>query len=332
GSIEAYNIARSISLVAKLEAKTSIEVKPEVAGKIERILVTSNQKVKKGDVLVELERLKEIASVEEARAYLNDEQRKASEYQQLIKRNAISKTELAAQKASASIAQARLNVALADLADMTIKAPFDGTVGLIDLSQGKMLSSGDSLFTLDDLSVMRLDVQVPERYLSQIKTGMDVETLSSAWGDRTFVGKVTHIDSRVDPSSLSVATRLEIPNSQGLLKPGMLMSANLVFPDIRAPIIPVQALEYSGTKRYVYVLNSDNTVTRTEVFLGARVGEKIVVEKGIEVGQTIVTQGLVNMRDGMPVKILHRYDPQTGKELTLSSDEQTAKPREIKED
>lgn len=318
--VEAYPIAQSLSLIAKLDAKTSVEVTPEVTGKVEKILVTSNQMVQKGDVLIELDREKEQAAVAEARAYLQDEQRKANEYQQLIKRNAISKTELAAQLASASIAKARLDVALADLSDMTIKAPFAGTIGLIDFSLGEMVDTGESLFTLDDLSMMRLDIQVPERYLSQLRTGMQVETQSDAWGDRKFMGKVTFIDTRINPNSLSARIRLEIPNPDGLLKPGMLMSARLVFPDIDAPIIPVQALEYSGTKRYVYVLGEDNKVQRTQVVLGSRVGEKIVVEKGLKLGQTIVTKGLVNMRDGLEVKILERYDPQSGEALPVSTE------------
>lgn len=326
-SVESYAIAQNLALVGKLEAKTSVEIKPEVTGKVDNIAVQSNQKVNKGDVLITLERYQEQAAVAEAQAYLNDENRKANEYIRLGAKNAISKTELEAQKASAVIAKARLDVAQANLSDMTIKAPFSGTIGLIDLSQGKMLSSGDSLFTLDDLSIMRLDLQVPERYLSQLKLGMKVETKSQAWGEQVFTGEVTGIATRVDTSSLSVATRLEIKNTQDMLKPGMLMTARLVFPEIQAPIIPIQALEYSGTKRYVYVVGDDLKVKRTLIEVGTRVGEKIVVTKGLNVDQTIVTSGLVNMRDGLSVKITERYDPKTGERIDQDADGSQLTPK-----
>lgn len=84
----------------------------------------------------------------------------------------------------------------------------------------------------------------------------------------------------------------------------MLVAADMDFPPVEAPIIPVQALEYSGTKRFVYVIGEDNKATRTEVFLGARIDNEVVIDKGIEIGQKIVVQGIVNMRDGVLVQEL----------------------------
>ena len=84
----------------------------------------------------------------------------------------------------------------------------------------------------------------------------------------------------------------------------MLVAADMDFPPVEAPIIPVQALEYSGTKRFVYVIGEDNKATRTEVFLGARIDNEVVIDKGIEIGQKIVVQGIVNMRDGALVQEL----------------------------
>ncbi|KOO12292.1 hemolysin D, partial [Vibrio xuii] len=92
------------------------------------------------------------AAVAEARAYLKDEQRKLKEFARLVKRNAITQTEIDAQKASVAIAQARLDAANAELKDLHITAPFPATVGFIDFSLGKMVSVGSELFTLDNLS------------------------------------------------------------------------------------------------------------------------------------------------------------------------------------
>ncbi len=82
------------------------------------------------------------------------------------------------------------------------------------------------------------------------------------------------------------------------------MSATLEFPPLEAPIIPVQAIEYSGTKRYVYVIDATNIAHRREVVLGARVENRVVIDKGLTIGEKIVVQGMVNMRDGSPIELV----------------------------
>ena len=301
--VQEHDVQQTLTLVAKLSAQESVTIKPEVSGKIDKILVQSNQQVKEGQPLLVLDIKKARAALSEARAYYNDEKRKEREFASLVKKNAITQTELDAQRASVDIAKARMDVALAELSYLNINAPFSGTVGFIDFSKGKTVAASEELFTLDNLDRMRLDLQVPEKYLSKISLGMEVNTVSRAWNGQTFSGKVTHINTRVNSATLSVPVRVDIANPDHKLKPGMLMSATLTFPKIHKPIIPVQALEYSGTKRYVYVV-SHGKVTRTEIILGARIEDKIVVESGLEIGKQIVTKGLVNMRDGLNVRVI----------------------------
>ncbi|MGR6834391.1 efflux RND transporter periplasmic adaptor subunit [Aliivibrio wodanis] len=304
--VATHEISQSLSLIGKLEAAESVIISPEVSGKIDRIAIKANQEVKKGQLLIQLNDDKASAAIKEAQAYLNDEKRKLKEFQRLAKKNAITQTEIDGQKASVDIAQARLEAANANLSDLHISAPFSGTVGFIDFSRGKMVNVGTELLTLDNLSLMQLDLQVPERYLSMLSTGMKVDAMSQAWGKTVFSGKVVGIDSRINAETLNLRIRIEFPNKDLKMKPGMLMAAELDFPAINAPIIPVQALEYSGTKRYVYVIGDDNKVTRTQVTLGARVENRVVIESGLEIGQDIVVQGLVNMREGVTVKLLEQ--------------------------
>lgn len=300
--VQTHQVSQSLSLVGKLEAAQSVMVSPETTGKVEIIAVTANQEVKQGQLLIQLNDDKARAAVKEAKAYRKDEQRKLKEFERLVKRNAITQTEIDAQKTSVEIAQARLDAANANLKDLHISAPFDGTVGFIDFSRGKMVSAGTELLSLDDLSMMELDLQVPERYLAQLERGMKVTATTSAWGERIFQGEVVGIDSRINQETLNLRVRINFPNDELKLKPGMLVSADMDFPAINAPIIPVQALEYSGTKRYVYVVSQDNVATRTEVILGARIENQVVINKGLNIGDKIVVQGIVNMRDGASVK------------------------------
>jgi RND family efflux transporter MFP subunit len=297
-----HNISQSLTLVGKLQAEQSVIIAPEVSGKISAIAVQASQQVGEGQALVQLQDDKARAQLAEATAYLKDEQRKLTEFQKLAKRGAITQTEIDAQRASVDIATARLGSAEASLEDLTLRAPFGGTIGFIDFSRGKLVSAGESLLTLDNLSVMRLDLQIPERYLSMLSVGMAVDATSRAWGDSRFDGKVVGIDSRINDETLNLRVRIHFDNNQLKLKPGMLMSSHLAFPAIEAPIIPVQALQYSGTRRYVYVVDESNTAKRTEVSLGARVDNQVVIEKGLAIGERIVVQGIVNLRDGNKVK------------------------------
>lgn len=299
--VQTHLVSQSLVLVGKLDAEQAVMISPEVTGKVDTIAIKANQTVREGQLLIQLDDAKAKAAVAEARAYLKDEQRKLKEFERLVKRNAITQTEIDAQEASVDIAKARLDAANADLNDLYISAPFAGTVGFIDFSRGKMVSAGTELFSLDDLSIMRLDLQVPERYLSQLSQGMKVIATTAAWQGQSFSGEVVAIDSRINQETLNLRVRIHFSNPQQQLKPGMLVSAEMDFPAIEAPIIPVQALEYSGTKRYVYVINDKGTATRTEVILGARIDNQVVIEQGLAIGEKIVVQGIVNMRDGVAV-------------------------------
>ena len=302
--VQLHEVAQSIGLIGKLQSVQYISVAPQVAGRVADIKVQANQQVSEGQLLVQLDDVKAQAVLAEAQAYYANEQRKLSEFSALVKNNAISKTEVLAQRAQVAIAKARLNVAQANADDHYLQAPFAGTVGLIDFSRGKMVAVGNELLTLDDLSQMELDLQVPERYLAQLTLGMPVTATSQAWPEQGFSGKVTAIDSRINPETLNLRVRVVFANALQQLKPGMMMSANMTFPAIEAAIIPVQALEYSGTKRFVYVVDEANRTERREVILGARIQDQVLIEKGLSVGERIVVQGLVNMRDGLQVKDL----------------------------
>ncbi|MGR5350567.1 efflux RND transporter periplasmic adaptor subunit [Vibrio mediterranei] len=300
--VAVHQVSQSLSLVGKLEAEQSVVIASEVNGIVDEIRVTANQTVEKGQSLVLLNDDKARAAVAEAKAYVRDQKRILAEFERLVDRNAITKTEIDGQKAAVEIGTARLDAANANLNDLHIEAPFSGTVGLIDFSRGKLVNVGTELLTLDDLSVMQLDLQVPEHYLPMLEKGMVVTARTAAWGTRVFSGKVVALDTRVNRETLNLRVRIHFENEDNRLKPGMLAQARMEFPPIEAPIIPVQALEYSGTKRYVYVVDDNNKAHRTEVFLGARVGNQVVIERGLDIGQRIVVQGIVNMRDGASVK------------------------------
>jgi RND family efflux transporter MFP subunit len=320
--VDNHPLAQSVTLVGKLKAKQSVFLAPQVNGKIADIKVKSNQYVEKGQILITLENAKAKANMTEAQAYYVDELRVQDEFGRLIHVNAITQTEIEAQKAKVNVASARLAATSADLSYHDLTAPFSGNIGLINFSRGKMVNAAETLLTLDDLSHLYLDLNIPEHYLSLLSTGMTIHATSRAWADKSFGGNVTAIDSRVNEETLNLTVRAEFSNTDGQLKPGMMMSAKIVFPSVSSPIVPVQALEYSGTKRFVYLIDKDNIAQKTEVELGARIDNKVLINSGLNVGDHIVVQGLVNMRDGIKVNDL------SGAKMT--SDDRSTQLQELK--
>ncbi len=303
-TVSSQSLEQQLSLIGKLEAYESVWVAPQISGKIDKVHIAENQPVKPGDLLITLEDSHVRATVAEAEAILHDEERKLRDFIKLSSSYAITQSEIDAQHAQVDIASARLDAAKSNANYHYLRAPFAGHTGLIDFSPGKMVTAGAELVSIDNLSRLKLDIAVPEKYLSQLSLGMNIQASSAAWPQQAFIGTVKAINPRINANTLNLTLRVEFNNPAKQLMPGMMMQALLTFAPVTAPVIPVQALEYSGTKRFVYVVNDNQVVSREEVILGHRVGDSVLIESGLNVGDEIVVQGLVNMRDGLSIKAL----------------------------
>ncbi|SHH24680.1 efflux RND transporter periplasmic adaptor subunit [Ferrimonas marina] len=299
--VEGRELPRKLALVANLEAWQAVTIASEVSGRLQQISVQSGDRVEQGQVLVKLDNRQQLAQRDEAKASLQEAQRLLSERSRLAKRGAISASELANAEAEVAMAQARLDSAEAELDKRTLRAPFAGSVGLISHAPGAQISAGEELMSLDQLDTLRLDLSVPQRYLAQIQSGQWVNGKVDTYPNQQFAGQLVAIDSRVDSRNMAVASRFAFDNSDGLLKPGMLTRVDLTMPSEQLPIVPVQALEYSGSDRFVYVVDGDNVAHRVQVLVGDRLGNEVTISEGLETGTRIVVQGLVAVRDGAEV-------------------------------
>jgi RND family efflux transporter MFP subunit len=301
--VDSHAVPQILSVVGKLKASESVDIASEVLGKVVFIRDSANKNVTKGDLLVKIDDRKAINLLSVAQANLNKEQRKLRDLKKLIKKKVDAKSAVYGQQLAFDIAKANYAAAKLEEDNHSIRAPFSGEIGLTNFSIGKLVKAGDELFTLDALSVMHLDLEVPEQYLAQLTSGLNVSVTTNAWKNKTFLGQIIAINSRVDPETLTLRVRVKFKNDKKQLKPGMLMSANINFSPINEITIPSQAVEYLGTKRFVYVI-SHGVVKRTVVTLGQRVKNKVAIINGLAVGDEIVLQGLVNMHDGSKVRVL----------------------------
>ncbi|MPY23938.1 efflux RND transporter periplasmic adaptor subunit [Shewanella sp. YLB-07] len=300
--VESQTILDSVKLVGTLVAKKSVVITSEVDGRVEMIRIADSEYVEKGDILLTLNNDLVKAELAEAQAYLKDETRKLDEYIQLGLKGGVSQTIKESQQNSVDIAQAKLDAARVNFNDHQLVAPFSGVLGLGNITVGQRLIKDESLMTLDDLSLMQVDLNIPEKYISKLTKGLIITTKFSAWRNETFIGVVEAIDSRVQPQSLDIKIRVSIPNLQQKLKPGMLAHAKLQFPSYDYTVLPLQAIEYAADQTYVYIIDDKQIANRIEVELGDQFGELMTVISGLSPGQRIVTEGLVNIQDQDMVK------------------------------
>jgi membrane fusion protein (multidrug efflux system) len=283
----------------------SIEIRPTVTEFVEAVHFHDGQVVRRGDALVTLVQDEERARLAEARALLAEQEREVGRIEGLVASKSLSRNQLDERRTLRDVALARMAAAEAALADRSIKAPFDGVLGLRGASPGALVTPQTVITTLDDVSTLRLDFPVPSLLIEKLALGSPVDATTPALPGRGFRGEVIGIDSRVNPVDRSVLVRARVENRDLLLKPGLLMSVDLHHEQHRGVVIPEEAvIQY---QRQHYVLGIDpaqgNRVSRRDVRVGLRSPGTVEVVAGLAAGDLVVAEGLTTVRTGDTVQI-----------------------------
>lgn len=303
---------RSDSWVDRIEAlgtaraNESVVLSAKVVETVSRVNFEDGQYVTEGAVLVELTDRAEVASLKEAQVAFAEAKKQARRLQDLVEKGTVPRSAVDQQNALRDQSRARMEAIRARLADRVITAPFDGQLGFRRVSPGTLVTVGTEIATLDDIETIKLDFPVPERFLAALAPGQEIEALSSAWPDLTFVGIVSSIDSRVDPATRTLTVRALIENSERQLRPGMLMLVELLTPAREALVIDEISLVQIGTDAFVYRIGADDKAERAVVELGRRAKGRIEILSGLSLGDRVVTDGVVKLRPGITVKILEQ--------------------------
>ena len=302
--VREQDFAERIEAVGTAKANESVTITATVSEKIEKILFQEGAAVKTGDVLVHLEAAEEKAQLEEARVSLDEQKRELERVRTLWEKKAQSGQKLDQQQSAVRAAKARLMAAEARLRDRKIVAPFSGVLGIRQVSPGALVQAGTPITTLDEIDRIQLDFTVPEIYIGALKKGQRIEARSAAWPDRSFSGTVAIINPRVDETTRAVQVQAIIPNPEKLLHPGMLLTVSLVANPRKSLGLPEACLVAYGNKQFVYVTRDDRTVERREVCLGRREVGRVEVLSGLKAGETVVIEGVMNLRDGAKARFI----------------------------
>ena len=317
-----------VEALGTLRAVESVTLTVSVTETVSAIHFDDGDRVEKDQILVEMTSAEEHAQLAEARARKDEAYRQYQRVQSLAAQGTAAKSLLDERRREWETARARLAAIESRLADRLVKAPFAGVVGLRDLSVGALVEPGDSLTTLDDDSVMKLDFEVPSTYLETLRPGLDIVATAHAFPSREFTGEVKAVGSRVDAATRSIRVRAVMPNPDGILKPGLLMRVELLKNPRDALVIPEESLVPLGDRQSVLLIEAGegNTVVRREIRIGARRAGEVEVLAGLSEGDQVISHGTLKVRPGQKVSIAAVDDGSTPYDQLLQSLEQSDAP------
>ena len=323
-TVEAVKVAQmsmpqTITTVGSLRSDESITVRPEVAGRINAIRFQEGQRVAKGDTLITLDPAINDAEVLQARANLTLAKSKFDRSVDLAKSNFISGQAKDEAENNFKVAQAAVTLAEAKLAKTTIKAPFSGIIGLRSVSVGDYVKEGADIVNLESIDTLKVDLKVPEVFMTQIKVGQPLSVVLDAMGGKSYEGRVIAVNPLLDAAGRAVVIRAQVRNADAALRPGMFARVRLVTKDTKnATVVPEQSLVPLGEEQFVFKV-VDGKALRQKVEIGQRRDGKAEVVQGVAPDDLVVTAGQLKLRDGVAVRL-------AGTPVTAASNETPAAP------
>ena len=317
--VKAIALQDDAQAVGSLRSRQSVVLRPEVAGRIAQIGFAEGQRVRKGQLLVQLDDVLQKAELSQAQAQLSIARANLKRNEELVAQAFVAQRVLDESRAALQVAEAQVALAQARLARMRVVAPFDGTVGLRNINLGEYVKDGADLVNLEDTSQLTVDFRLPERYQTRIATGQSVRVELDALPGKTFSARVQAVDPLLDANGRSIAVRAVLPPAPGgELRPGMFARVTTVFAtNDAALVVPEEAIVPQGGKQFVVVLVKEGegdgaklVSRRTEVQLGVRRGAQVQIAQGVAEGDTVVVAGQQRLqKDGSPVRVVDMNKP-----------------------
>ncbi|MFC3033568.1 efflux RND transporter periplasmic adaptor subunit [Pseudoalteromonas fenneropenaei] len=302
-SVSQDNRAVSVDAVGSARANQAINITSAQSDYVTAIYFKDGDSVAQGQQLVQLQDQQEKLQVAELSINLKEQRRQLERLNELAKSQSAAKSQLEEQRSKVDALQAQLDAARTKLQEMTITAPFAGVLGKRLVSVGAYVNTNTVLTTLDDLSIIKVDFQVPEKYLAQLKLGMKVTALSDAYANSLFTGELSHIDPRIDERTRSIAVTAKFKNKDNRLRPGMLLFTKLQLAEVTALMVPEKAIIPLQDKHFVYAIDANGKVERVQVKIQTRFNGWVAIAEGLHEGQQVITEGTLKLRVGSSVVV-----------------------------
>jgi membrane fusion protein (multidrug efflux system) len=307
-------VVDAILATGQIEAMQSVELRPEVEGRIAEILVREGSRVGQGTPLFKVDDAELKAEVARAEADRDLTRQSLTRTKDLLEQRASSQSELERAEATARSTEAQLQLLKVRLDRTVVRAPFAGVVGQRFVSLGDYVTTDTRLVTLQTVSPQRAAFQVPERYADQLARGQQVAFRVAALRGKEFTGRVDFVDPVVQLPGRTITVKAVTPNSRGELQPGMFIEARLataVRPT--AVVIPEDAVLPLQGATFVWVI-LDGKAHRRAVDLGVRTPGFVEAKSGVEAGEQVVVGGQERLAEGAPAapKVVERVPARGG--------------------
>lgn len=295
------DLTLTITAVGSLIAGEEAGIHAEIAGQIKEILFQEGQPVKKGDVmigmdksLIETDLMRAKASLDAAKANMTrDDKLKTSGF---VADQQVEASRAALQSAEAAVANAEILITKS-----AIKAPFDGIAGLRNFSVGDHAAEGQELTSLVSIDPLKIEFTVPEKDYASVQSGQNMTFSVDSFPGEDFTGEIYAIDPRINAENRSFTVKARIPNTSGKLRPGMYARVRLDTATRKgAMMIPEEAVVPEGTDSYVYVV-SGSKAARKKITLGERSKGEVEVRDGLTAQDRIITAGTMKLKDGADI-------------------------------
>jgi membrane fusion protein (multidrug efflux system) len=311
GRAQAVTLEDDAQAVGSLRARQGVMVRPEVSGRIVQLGFRDGQRVRRGQLLMQMDDSLQRAQLQQAQAQAGIAATQLKRNQDLVAQNFVSQSAVDQSAAALEVAQAQVALARAQLLRMRIVAPFDGVAGIRLVNVGDYVKDGADIVNLEDLSALWVDFRLAERFISNVKPGQGVDVTLDAVPGQRYSGKVEAIDSLLDANGRSLLVRARIDNPEGALRSGMFARTRIVFSTrANAVVVPEEALVPQGGKQYLYKVvdgpNGGKVSQRVEAKLGLRIPGRAEVLEGVAPGDQVVTagHGALGRGDGRALRVV----------------------------
>lgn len=291
-----------IETTGSVTANEEVQLKSEIAGRITLINFNEGEEVRKGQLLLEVDNAQYKAQLKRVKVQLEQARRNEDRQKQLLEIEGISKESYEQSQLQVAELEAEQAELEALLNNTVIRAPFDGTIGLRTVSPGGYVSSGDNIAYLVQSNPVKINFSIPEIYAGQLEAGAEITFTTSAAPD-TLKATIYAIEPRIDPVSRSIDVRALTDNPGRKLIPGAFTEIRVNLRSFPQTImIPTSAANIEINGKSVYVVQ-EGKARRREITSGIRTSTQLQVLSGLEAGDTLITTGLLGLKEGMEVEI-----------------------------
>lgn len=313
-----------VRAVGKIISSQSVAIRPQVSGTITAVRFVEGASVKKGDLLLEIDRRPFEAALAEARARLaqnrvraENARSDATRYADLVEKEFVTRQQFEAARANAAALaaqvaadQAAVERARLDLAYASIRAPISGRTGRLLVHAGNLVSAGaaEPLVTIEQVKPVQAEFAIPERHLPALRARRDAPPpvrLTTSGGGAEIKATLAFVNNAVDAATGTILLRALVPNEDEALLPGQMVDVHLRIAErARAVVVPASAVAAGQQGDYAYVVTADRKAELRPVQVDQAGDTEVVLGKGVAAGETVVTEGLLKLRPGAKVEIL----------------------------